>query len=54
MITTARLALDKILHLHDACINILNINHQRLHYINRVRPVYSKLHVVELSIEFRK
>jgi hypothetical protein len=33
----ARVALDKNLYLHDICIDTSNINHQRLHYINRVR-----------------
>jgi hypothetical protein len=38
--TAAKVALDKNLYLGDACIDIPNINHQRLHYINRVRLIY--------------
>jgi hypothetical protein len=49
----ARVALDKNLYLHDICIDTSNINHQRLHYINRVRLLlWTSSLTKQIKIEF--
>jgi hypothetical protein len=49
----ARVTLDKNLYLHDICIDTSNINHQRLHYINRVRLLlWTSSLTKQIKIEF--
>jgi hypothetical protein len=49
----ARVALDKNLYLHDICIDTSNINHQRLHYINRLRLLlWTSSLTKQIKIEF--